>query len=154
MTSFRIDDNFKNFDKVLRSLPGILDRLVIEDALHAAAKEGARSVRQQAPKGRKGVLRRRIRARKGLRSYSPSALIVSGAPHSHLIEFGTEDRYHRSGKFVGKGPKIPFFQRGIENGAERMIRAFSRGFRRSFVKVIREIRGGRPSSRVVRALLR
>ncbi len=37
------------------------------------------------------------------------------APHAHLIEFGTAQRFTKRGAYRGKGPKIAFFRPTINN---------------------------------------
>ena len=32
------------------------------------------------------------------------------APHAHIVEFGTEPRFHSSGKFVGQMPAYPMLR--------------------------------------------
>lgn len=45
--------------------------------------------------------------------------------HGHLIEFGTKERYTKSGKYTGKGPKLPYIQpayvREINNVRDQIV---------------------------------
>jgi len=41
------------------------------------------------------------------------------APHAHLLEFGTVERFHKGGKSVGSGPAIGFFRRAFDASASK-----------------------------------
>ncbi|SPJ27626.1 hypothetical protein [Falsiruegeria mediterranea] len=45
-----------------------------------------------------------------------------GAPHAHLIEFGTGPRYHKSGKFTGAVMADPFMRPAWDKNRARMLK--------------------------------
>ncbi|MFV1620469.1 hypothetical protein [Phaeobacter sp. JH20_26] len=50
----------------------------------------------------------------------------SHAPHAHLIEFGTGDRYHESGKYVGAVVADPFMRPAWDANRERVLEILKR----------------------------
>ncbi|AUQ71036.1 HK97-gp10 family putative phage morphogenesis protein [Phaeobacter inhibens] len=50
----------------------------------------------------------------------------SHAPHAHLIEFGTGDRYHKSGKYVGAVMADPFMRPAWDANRERVLEILKR----------------------------
>jgi len=47
------------------------------------------------------------------------------APHAHLVEFGTGERQHKSGKSVGQMPAQPFMRPAFDGGKDTFISRFS-----------------------------
>ncbi|AUQ98100.1 hypothetical protein [Phaeobacter inhibens] len=50
----------------------------------------------------------------------------SHAPEAHLIEFGTGDRYHKSGKYVGAVMADPFMRPAWDANRERVLSILKR----------------------------
>lgn len=49
--------------------------------------------------------------------------IASYAPHAHLVELGTVERFHESGKSTGKMPMNPFFRPAFDATAGQCVMA-------------------------------
>jgi hypothetical protein len=47
-------------------------------------------------------------------------LVKSDAPHSHLVEFGSNWRYHKNGKFVGKMPELAPLRKAFDENERRL----------------------------------
>lgn len=80
-------------------------------AEYAAALKGGRSYRdaQQALRAARsggGSLGTRI-----------TVSVETAAPHAHLVEFGTVERFHKSGKGTGAMPMDPFFRPAFDAAA-------------------------------------
>jgi len=92
-----------------------------------AANAAAKIIRAEAPRGPTGNLQRGVvtgvfknRPRKKRAAF----VLVDRriAPHLHLIEFGTAERRHKSGKSVGRVKPNPFFARG-RNKSRPVVKA-------------------------------
>lgn len=62
----------------------------------------------------------------------PNVLLGIGygkGPHAHLVEYGTEKRHHKSGKYVGYVNANPFVRRSIDATAEQVKRRLIDGLR-------------------------
>lgn len=46
-----------------------------------------------------------------------------GAPHAHLVEFGTVERFHKSGKSTGTMPEFGFMRRAIRDSGPAVAKA-------------------------------
>ncbi len=129
----------------LEALPGVLDRLAVEDGLLEAAKVVAKDAKRRAPAGPTGNLKKSIRARRGTRKYKPSAIVETKRPegsHAHLVELGTV-----------KTASKPFLEPAVNNTRPAQLRAFAGGVRKNFSKVERELKGKiKVSRKTARAL--
>ena len=88
---------------------------VTRTAITKTARRLTRSVKQQAPVGESKFLKRSIAFK--VRTY-PNGNIVGvvgsrkgQAPHAHLIEEGTAERFTRAGDSRGEGPAVRFVRR-------------------------------------------
>jgi HK97 gp10 family phage protein len=88
-------------------------------ALRKATRKGARVILAAAKKEipvKTGSLRRSLktvaRTRKGVVSTTVRAG-GTGARHANLVEYGTKDRRHKSGKYVGKMPKLEPMKKAV-----------------------------------------
>lgn len=89
------------------------------EAVAQAVYENAKT--STAFKDKTGVLRRRIKLLKSL--YPDGGYIVrSGAPHSHLIEFGHDLYIH--GRFVGRVAPYPFLRPAYDKGVREAVMRF------------------------------
>lgn len=50
-----------------------------------------------------------------------SLTIGASAPHAHLVEFGTVERFHESGKSTGSMPAQPFIRPAFDNTKDKML---------------------------------
>jgi len=88
----------------MASLPATIQRRAIKSGITAMGRHFVLEMRKRAPK-RSGDLRRSIKNRSGgqTRQY-----VRIEAPHWHLVEFGTANRFHNSGHFTGRIPAKKF----------------------------------------------
>ncbi len=92
-----------------------------------AARAAAAIIRAEAPRGLTGNLKRAVvtgvfknRPRKRRAAYVFVDRRIAG--HLHLIEFGTAERFQKSGKSVGRIKPNPFFARG-RNKSRPVVKA-------------------------------
>lgn len=127
----------------LEALPGALADRAFNDGLIAAAREVVSVARRTtAFRDQTGNLRKSIRAVRGRRQYAPSALVVAGAPHSHLIERGHS-----------RAPAHPFLVPAAMTARSIALASFVKGVRKNFNKVSAELRGRRRVSAGTRRAL-
>lgn len=122
-------EGYEQFSRKLDRMDDSLSRKIIRKAVNAGGTVLVRAVRRATPVGPTGNLKRNIKKR--IKKY-PSGVIVAvlgGAwpegAHLHLVEAGTEDRYHESSKYVGKMPALHFVARAFREShaaAEKALR--------------------------------
>jgi HK97 gp10 family phage protein len=110
-------EGVEQFRRKLDRMDDSLSRSIIKKAVNAGAGVLVKAVRKAAPIGPTGNLKRSVKKR--IKKY-PSGVVVAvmgGAwpigAHMHLVEEGTDDRYHESGKYVGKMPASHFVRRAF-----------------------------------------
>jgi len=113
-------------EKQLKELVKSMDPDKTEPVLLEGARDLAKEMKALAPAGPTANLKKSIRA-KLLKRYVNNPAAGAGvnrrkAPHSHLVEFGTDDRYHKSGKYVGKMPMQPFLRPAWDANKERITK--------------------------------
>jgi len=123
--AFQFDIDFAGLDEALKQLPKTYSRTVLRNALKKAGKPIQDAARINAPVD-EGDLQKSIMIStrvKGRRVKAKTGAIVfvgSTAPHAHLVEFGTVERFKKSknvfsraygsgGSSTGKMPANPFF---------------------------------------------
>lgn len=77
-----------------------------------------------------GYLRRSIGTKKGRRRPSPTVTVGAKAPHAHLVEFGTAERHHKSGKSTGIMPKRPFIRPAYDKSKREVVAVMRRELQR------------------------
>jgi len=87
----------------------------VEPILVKAAEIVSSKLKQNIKEGPTGNLKSAVITRKLARKPSFPPTVISGidraiAPHAHLVEFGTRERFHKSGKSVGAANGYPFFR--------------------------------------------
>jgi HK97 gp10 family phage protein len=111
----------------------------VEPILHEGAKVVADAARANAPVGPTGNLRRgivdKVLQRKGQDKPAPAMAGIDYriAPHAHLVEFGTAERYPKKktvlydkstgqffGTHVGPMPAHPFFRPAWDDNKDRI----------------------------------
>lgn len=122
--AFQFVIDTRQLEDNLKELPKAMGRTVLRNALKKAAKPIRDEASANAPHGPSGNLAksivittkrngRTVRNRRGVTIFVGADHIT--APHAHLVEFGTVERFHRkSGKSVGIMPQHPFFTRAFE----------------------------------------
>lgn len=117
-----IEELSRAIEDLRREMAGALEAGVDE-----AAQMAVPVVRSNAPEGptrnlKKAVRTKKLPPRPGMPSVTMVGLDYGIAPHQSLVEFGSGQRYHASGKYVGQMPATGFFRKSI-----RQIRSLVRG---------------------------
>ncbi|RMF11096.1 MAG: HK97 gp10 family phage protein [Alphaproteobacteria bacterium] len=122
--------------------------------LHALAPQAERELTEAALKGAREVVdaaKKFVPVRDGvLRDSGAGVLLpetaqrqrvvaaaVFRAPHAHLVEFGTAERFHKSGKSVGSAPAQPFLFPAYRIMKRRIKGRMSRAITKSLKAVAR-----------------
>jgi len=101
---------------MLRDLPKAMEKTVLRGALRKAAQPILAAAKENVPAGATGNLSDSLkigtRLKKSQRRYRHRDVVIvfigSSAPHAHLIEFGTQERYRKRGGSTGSMPAYPF----------------------------------------------
>lgn len=123
----------------LRELDGALDRvsgyqgqLLRQRAILKGARVLVRPMRNEAPQGATGNLRKAVAARKGRgvnAGRDPNVVVVgSTAPHRHLVIRGTVQRATRAGANRGRMPANPFVDRAWAANRGRVLAAIEAAY--------------------------
>ena len=111
-----------NDDEVLDALDR-LDPRGSKRALQKATKKAgtflARKARPEAPR-KSGRLRKSVTTRAAKRD-KPGSYVTARAPHRHLVQLGTRDRFNKSGAFRGRMPANPFIARTADNWGDQAL---------------------------------
>lgn len=70
-------------------------------------------------------------------------------PHAHLIEFGTVERFHKSGKSVGRMPARPFMRPAFDANVDAVLAAMTEHLRIEIDKSIK--RAAKRAAKAARA---
>ncbi|MCK9569856.1 hypothetical protein M0R72_13010 [Candidatus Pacearchaeota archaeon] len=102
----------KRIDGLIIHIESGVEKINMQEAQFLRGK-----VRKEAPQGPTGKLKRNVKAfYLAQRGSNPRTAIVKvgqakyEAPHAHLVESGTAERFQKSGKSVGAMPGEPFFE--------------------------------------------
>ena len=114
----------------------------------AGARAAARIVKARTPVGRTGNLKRSVktvsRKSRGTTTAQTSYYSLVGfeypvGAHSHLLESGTGERHHASGKSVGAIQATRFFSRALEIAKPAILagqtKEMSKGFKKASAKM-------------------
>lgn len=122
-TSAKVVFDIDKIEKSVRDIIHVAEREIAEEAYDAVKSASSFS-------DKTGNLRKSIRLFES--KFENGGWIVHvGAPHAHLVEFGTAERYTAKGKRSGRMPALPFvrpvarkyrskFQRRIIDGLRQM----------------------------------
>lgn len=145
---------FKELDALLVSMPRQLAGQGVTSGMRRALQPVAAAARSYAP----GSLETRIRIAPTIKAgQQMQALekpgrgkrvmfVGSGAPHAHLVEFGTGPRFHKSGKYVGIMPPDPFLRPAWDAHKDKVLETLAEAIREEIAKAI-----GRRSARAIKA---
>jgi len=123
--AFSFDIDFQGLDEALKQLPKTYSRTVLRNALKKAGKPIQEVAKANAPVD-EGDLQKsimistKVRGRRVRAKTGAIVFVGSTAPHAHLVEFGTVERFKKSknafsrayntgGASTGKMPANPFF---------------------------------------------
>lgn len=97
---------------------GKLGKFTTTPETRAAFLRGAEGIRDRAAAGAPRDSGRLADSQRAdvLPGREVGAFAASEAPHSHLVNFGTAERFHASGKSVGSMPADPFMTRAEKRG--------------------------------------
>lgn len=109
--------------KKFASLVDIVDGKQMETALMKPARKLRNAIRNAAPKGPTGNLKKGVVAKRFRRKIKDNPAVFVGmdyriAPHFHLVEYGTQGRRYPSGKRTIKRGILGFF--GIKRAARAL----------------------------------
>lgn len=96
----------------------------VEPVLMNGARKLAKAIRDKAPRGPTGNLKKSVRAKKLERiGFNPASAIAAvdrkKAPHAHLVEYG--HAIVKGGKVVGHVPPHPFFRPAVDENHDRIL---------------------------------
>lgn len=96
----------------------------VEPVLMNGARKLAKAIRNKAPRGPTGNLKKAVKAKKLDRwGFQPAPAIAAmdwkTAPHTYLVEYG--HALVRAGKVVGHVPPHPFFRPAVDENHDRIL---------------------------------
>ena len=123
-----------NVAKVIDSVSG----REVKELFFSAGEIIAVEIRNRAPVDT-GNLRDAVFVGRG-KMNRPDVLVGVGygkAPHTHLIEYGTEQRFHKGGKYVGYVSARPFIRPAIDASSQAVKREIMDGLRQIVLRYTR-----------------
>ncbi len=126
---------YKQLDEIGKSMSSEQ----VEDALLVGAMTLQQAVKQAAPRGPTGNLRKDIKVKQlPKRGDAPkSAIVKSLAPHDHLVEFGSKPRFTKSGKYTGIMPAHPFFRPAVDANREGVFSQIVEDLKKTIDQVVK-----------------
>lgn len=145
---------FREIDVLLQAMPRQLAGQGVNAGLRRALQPVATAARAYAPGSLSGSIRiaPTIKAGQQMQSIEKPGkgrrvmYVGSGAPHAHLVEFGTGPRFHKSGKYVGIMPPDPFLRPAWDANKDQVLATLADAIRDEIAKAI-----GRRSARAIKA---
>lgn len=111
--SFKVE-GLREIDNALAALPKATSKAVVRRALAKELQPVADMANSLWPGSRDDAFAVSSKLKKGQPEpeFAPSAVNMfvgstRAVPHAHLLEWGTEPRHHKSGKYVGAAPPMP-----------------------------------------------
>lgn len=153
-------EGMKELERDLRKLKDFTARRVGRRAMTAALEPVAAAAKAAAPRSGDGrhmadsiaVGKRLVpaQAREAPREGKHLMLMYVGPkePHAHLVEFGTVERFHRSGKSVGRMPAQPFMRPAWDGNREAVLATLTAELRVELDKAL--ARAARRAARAAR----
>lgn len=135
---------FKEMDALLLSMPRALATQGVNAGLRRALQPVAAAARAYAP----GSLNERITIAPRVKAGQEAQSLIkpgkgrrvmyvgSGAPHAHLVEFGTGPRYHKSGRYVGIMPPDPFLRPAWDANKDEVLAKLAQFVREEIAKAV------------------
>ena len=124
-------------EAALKAIPAKLERQIVKKGIRAMGRHFVLKFRDAAPE-----LSGQLKSPQGIKSLSGglnTQHIKIFAPHWHLVEYGTDHRFHKSGKYVGKVPagKFSFIRPVLFTETDKAIQEFEFKVRLELEKVNR-----------------
>lgn len=137
-------EGLKDLDKALSELKTYTARRVGGRAAESALEPVAMAARQLAPKTFRVAVGKKLTKRQAREVRSAAAegkhvltrYVGPWAPHAHLVEFGTVERFHKSGKSVGRMPPMPFMRPAWDGAGDQVLKILSEQLRVELDKAI------------------
>jgi HK97 gp10 family phage protein len=112
--------------KVAALTPAVRREVLEGGALEKAAAPIEAAAKQGVPKLSGGLADSITIARVPAETKSGAAVAVGhnkpGGSHAHLVELGTDPRYHKDGKFVGQMPAQPYLRPAFDQKKGEAVR--------------------------------
>ncbi len=118
---------FRRVTQMLNTAPEILRRHLTE-ANEENAQEVVRVAKVLVPQGKTGRARAAIKAE----SRPNGGQLLDFGPLSAILEGGTGERQHKSGKSTGRGPKLPFVNPAMKSTAGSRKRRSAKAVRDAY----------------------
>lgn len=146
-----IQISFKGGDTIYKSFIQIGDskrsKKIQRAAFRKAAKFIQEAAKRKAPLGPTGNLRDSIKVsvrtkQKGRIMWAEVWIDARIAPHAHIVERGTVERFHKSrgwgsgkrGRYTGRMPAKPFLRPAFDQNRELALSVYTRAFREALEK--------------------
>lgn len=140
----------KELDDMLRQLPKTMSKAVLRKGLQKAAVPTREAAIGNVPQGETGKLKESIKIatrlkrsqRRGRlpRKDAVEVFVGSDAPHAHLVEFGTKERYRDSGGRTGRMPEAPFLSQAWERTRHQALDIFANQTAEELEKAAKRLR--------------
>lgn len=167
--NFRIE-GLEELDRMLRQLPKTIARSTLRKALEKAAipirdeaKREAETISTYSDFAESILIRSRLKANQRRRRRPGKDVVEiyvgSTAPHAHLIEFGTQERYRKkSGGGTGVMPANPFLTRAWEakrkEALDRLTETLGQELEKAAARLRKRAEKGTLSKKAVEELLK
>jgi len=157
--SFELE-GLKELDDMLRQLPKAMGKAVLRKVLNKAALPIQVAAKAHVPRSEtrniKGIAysggnlaesivitpRLKKSQRRGQRLAKDEIVVYVGstAPHAHLVEFGTAERYRKSGGHTGAMPAFPFLTVAWDSTKKKALRIIRDELETELVKAASRLR--------------
>ena len=134
--------------KALQSLPKEVARQAIRKPLREGAKIVLAEAKRNVPKGKTGNLKRSLKVRAGKRKKGTISIRVVTSEgwfkgetyYGGFIEYGTGERFHKSGKSVGTVEARHFIKRAYDTTKDRVRKMMERAIVKNIDQAVRELK--------------
>ncbi|WP_333848546.1 hypothetical protein [Phaeobacter italicus] len=134
--SFKVE-GLREIDNALAALPKATSKAVVRRALTKELQPVADMANSLWPGADDSAFAVSSKLKRGQREpdTGPNAVNMfvgstRAAPHAHLLEWGTEPRYHKSGKFVGAVPPMPMLTPSWEAHKGKILEGLAASLRK------------------------
>lgn len=165
--TFQIE-GFKELDDMLKQLPKAMGKTVLRNALKKAAIPIRDAAKENVPIGPTGNLKdsigistrlKKSQRRGRIRSKDRVEVFVgSSAPHAHLIEFGTVERFRKGARgATGAMPATPFLTQAWDATKQEALQIIQKELLTELLKAVKRLKTragkGTLGKRMVKELL-
>lgn len=145
--SFGVD--FKELDSMLEQLPKAMGKTVLRNALKKAGEPTKIAATANAVQRTGNLagsivvsqkLKRGQRRHKNRDRSTVEVFVGATAPHAYLVEWGSTDREHKSGKSTGSMPAQPFFRTAWDATKGEALRILVHEIQQELLKAAKRLR--------------